>query len=107
MNSVNKQTEFVFPSEWKFSYSPTAKIIKLYGVQIIDIGLEEITFEGVVFDKISDAKYIGMIVINDDLNSTICEEIIDFKVISDTCIHFKLNRLVQPDIYDFSLLLWA
>ena len=93
-----------FPDNW--FRSPTLRVIQLYGVQVIDIGLQYVKFEGIVFDDISKIKFAGIYLENNEFNCTEIEPIVEFNIISDTCIQFKLNRVISPEVYDFKLLTW-
>ena len=99
---------------WDYSgvtdIKPCCKLIKLHGVQKISCDLSTSTFEAIIFDDISNVKGYELLLHNKQFDGFVpmLEDIHDVKIISSTCIQFKLKeaRDVSPDVFQFDLIAW-
>lgn len=102
------------PHFWDYpgvtNIKPCCKLIKLHGVQKISCDLSTSTFEAIIFDDISNAKYYELFLHNKQFDDFLpmFGDIHDVKIISSTCIQFKLKeaRNVSPDVFQFDLIAW-
>ena len=90
------------------------RIIPLSGVQVVNIQINEITYEAVVFQDLDEVlRYLGIIVECSELGDK--RLIRDFSITrkTDTCVEFTLQQknyntpistiYYDPTIYDFQL----
>ena len=93
-NSVFGKPEDIglsIPTEFDYDFSFNWAIIDLFGVQIIQKTDTDTTYEAIVFDYFENIENFTQIIVYAD---GVCSGIIEsnIKVISDTCIHFKLKK---------------
>lgn len=95
---------FIDFGNWEWTIS--TKSITLYGVQVVNRGLNNTTYEAVLLDDIDKTRENYTLRINflDPYCRSTFVQIVDFKFTSETCFIFTIPDYYDPTLYEFILM---
>lgn len=104
-STVYNYNPYNYTYNWDFV---VPKFVIIQGVQIVNIELKSITYEGIVFEDLSKYRCDDSCTLfSSDLKGFASAHIIDFTRVTDTLVRFTLNDNYNPEIYDFYLAFYA
>lgn len=95
---------FIDLGNWEWTV--ITKSITLYGVQVVNRGLNNTTYEAVLLDDIDKTREDYTLKINflDSYCKSAFVQIVDFKFTSETCFVFTIPDYYDPTLYEFILM---
>lgn len=95
---------FIDMEDWTWTIN--TKSITLYGVQVVNRGLNNTTYEAVLFDDIDKTRkdYTLRVDFLDPYCKSAFVQIVDFKFTSETCFIFTIPDYYDPTLYKFILM---
>jgi hypothetical protein len=95
---------FIDLGNWEWTIN--TKSITLYGVQVINRGLNSTTYEAVLLDDIDKTREEYTLRINflDPYCRSEFVQIINFEFTSETCFVFTIPNYYDPSLYEFILM---
>lgn len=95
---------FIDFGDW--SWTINTKSITLYGVQVINRGLNNTTYEAILLDDIDKTREDYTLRVNflDPCCSSTFVQIVNFKFTSETCFIFTIPDYYDPTLYEFILM---